>query len=144
ASGSLDEVVPDGQIAAPAASLWQKRVDWKGVSDGCFLRRRSSGLFGGRDGGCRRLRTLPRAPGHAVNDPRMGQRRALTIGKWAGRCGFAPPVGRRMRSCRMGRAPRWRLVFARKWRAGNALRKAAFGVGARAGCSEVGTADAVG
>src|SRR5690606_18562891 len=114
------------------------------VSEGCFRRRRSSGLFGGRDGGCRRLRTLPRAPVHPVNGPLVGHEMAPTIGKWAGSCGFAPPVGRRMRSCRMGRAPRWRLVFARKWRAGNALRKAAFGVGARAGCSEVGTADAVG
>src|SRR5690606_6163800 len=140
ASGSLDEVVPDGQIAAPAASLWQKRVDWKGVSDGCFLRRRSSGLFGGRDGGCRRLRTLPRAPGHAVNGPPMGRRTALTIGKWAGRCGFAPPVGRRMRSCRLGLA---RACGGKGW-AGTGLLRAVFCVGARAGCSEVGTADAAG
>src|SRR5690606_22148208 len=144
ASGSLDEVVPDGQIAAPAASLWQKRVDWKGVSDGCFLRRRSSGLFGGRDGGCRRLRTLPRAPVHPVNGPLVGRSAERRVGKGGGRCGLAPPAGRRRRSWRMGRAPRWRLVFGRKWRAGNAFRKAVFGVGARAGCSEVGTADAAG
>src|SRR5690554_6920699 len=144
ASGSANEVVPDGQSAALAAGLCQEVEGWKCASEGYFLRRRSSGLFGGRDGVCRRLRTLPRAPVHAVNGPLVGHEVAPTIGKWAACTTFVRPVGRRMRSCRMGRAPRWRLVVARKWRAGNALRKAAFCVGARAGCSEVGTADAVG
>src|SRR5690606_763534 len=106
ASGSANEVVPDGQSAALAAGLCQEVEGWKCVSEGCFRRRRSSGLFGGRDGGCRRLRTLPRAPVHAVNGPPVGQEAAPTIEKGPQRAADAPLMGRR--PCPVSRTVGWR------------------------------------
>src|SRR5690554_7128572 len=79
ASGSANEVVPDGQSAALVAGLCQEVEGWKCASEGFFLRWRSSGLFGGRDGGCRRLRTFARATVHAVNGTPVGQEAAPTI-----------------------------------------------------------------
>src|SRR5690606_37992132 len=93
ASGSANEVVPDGQSAALAAGLCQEVEGWKCASEGCFLRGALPGLFGGRDGGCRRLRTLPRAPVHAVNGPPVGQEAAPTIEKRATARGRRPING---------------------------------------------------
>src|SRR5690606_20493193 len=93
ASGSATALFRSGQSAALAAGLCQEVEGWKCASEGCFRRRRSSGLFGGRDGGCRRLRTLPRAPVHAVNDPPVGQEAAPTIEKRATARGRRPING---------------------------------------------------